>query len=212
MEKVLQGLLKFQEEVFLQKKALFSSLSGQQTPRVLFVTCSDSRIDPSLLTQTEPGELFIIRNAGNLIHTYGAAIGGSTATLQYGVSVLQVKDIIVCGHTDCGAMKALLHPEKLQDLPAVKAWLQHADTTVRIVKDHYAHLQGDELFAATIRENVLVQLDHLKTHPAIASRLRKGNLRLHGWVYSIGTGDVWVYDWEKKDFVNPREHIQTQLA
>jgi carbonic anhydrase len=207
MEKVLKGLLKFQEEVFSKKKELFALLSGQQTPRVLFVTCSDSRIDPSMLTQTEPGELFIIRNAGNLIPAYGAAIGGSTATLEYGVSVLQVKDIIVCGHTDCGAMKALLHPEKLQDLPAVKAWLQHAETTVRIMKDHYAHLLGDELFAATIRENVLVQLDHLKTHPAIATRLRRGDLRLHGWVYSIGTGEVWVYDWEKKDFVNPRERM-----
>lgn len=205
MEKVLKGLLKFQEEVFSKKKELFGLLSGQQTPRVLFVTCSDSRIDPSLLTQTEPGELFIIRNAGNLIPTYGAAIGGSTATLEYGVSVLQVKDIIVCGHTDCGAMKSLLHPEKLQDLPAVKAWLQHAETTVRIMKDHFTHLQGEELFAATIRENVLVQLEHLKTHPAIATRLRRGDLRLHGWVYSIGTGEVWIYDWGKKDFVYPGE-------
>ena len=205
MEKVLKGLLKFQEEVFSKKKELFGLLSGQQTPRVLFVTCSDSRIDPSLLTQTEPGELFIIRNAGNLIPTYGAAIGGSTATLEYGVSVLQVKDIIVCGHTDCGAMKSLLHPEKLQDLPAVKVWLQHAETTVRIMKDHFTHLQGEELFAATIRENVLVQLEHLKTHPAIATRLRRGDLRLHGWVYSIGTGEVWIYDWGKKDFVYPGE-------
>ena len=179
-------------------------LSGQHTPRVLFVTCSDSRIDPTLLTQTDPGELFIIRNAGNLIPTYGAAIGGSTATLEYGVSVLQVKDIIVCGHTDCGAMNALLHPEKLQDLPAVKAWLQHAETTMRLMKDHYGHLRGDELFAAAIRENVLVQLDHLKTHPAVATRLRHGDLRLHGWVYSIGTGEVWAYDEQRKGFVNPK--------
>jgi len=204
MEKVLKGLIKFQKEVFSKKEELFASLSRQQTPKVLFVTCSDSRIDLSLLTQTDPGELFIIRNAGNLIPTYGAAIGGSTATIEYGVSVLQVNDIIVCGHTDCGAMKALLHPEKLEDLPAVKAWLQHAQTTMRIVKDHCAHLKGDELFAATIRENVLVQLDHLKTHPAVATRLRRGDLRLHGWVYSIGTGEIWVYDSEKKDFVNPR--------
>jgi len=208
MEKVLKGLLKFQKEVFSKKKELFASLSTQQKPSVLFVTCSDSRIDPSLLTQTDPGDIFIIRNAGNLIPTYGAAIGGSTATIEYGVSVLQVKDIIVCGHTDCGAMKGLLHPEKLQELPAVKAWLQHAETTVRIMKDHCAHLKGDELFAAIIRENVLVQLDHLKTHPAVATRLRKGGLRLHGWVYSIGTGEVWVYDWEKKDFVNPGDTIR----
>ncbi len=203
MEKVLKGLVRFQKKVFAKKEKLFASLSKQQNPSVLFITCSDSRIDPSLLTQTDPGDIFIIRNAGNLIPTYGAAIGGSTATIEYGVSVLQVKDIIVCGHTDCGAMKGLLHPKKLQDLPAVKAWLQHAETTVRIVKDHCAHLKGDELFAATIRENVLVQLDHLRTHPAVATRLRQGDLRLHGWVYSIGTGEVWVYDFEKKEFVDP---------
>ena len=203
MEKVLKGLLRFQKEVFAKKKKLFASLSKQQNPSLLFVTCSDSRIDPSLLTQTDPGDIFIIRNAGNLIPTYGAAIGGSTATIEYGVSVLQVKDIIVCGHTDCGAMKGLLHPEKLQKLPAVKAWLQHAETTVRMVNDHCAHLKGDELFAATIRENVLVQLNHLRTHPSVATRLRRGDLRLHGWVYSIGTGEVWVYDFKRKDFVNP---------
>ncbi len=202
MEKVLKGLMKFQREVFSKKKKLFASLSQQQTPSVLFVTCSDSRIDPSLLTQTDPGAIFIIRNAGNLIPAYGAAIGGSTATIEYGVAVLKVKDIIICGHTDCGAMKGLLHPEKLQNLPAVKAWLQHAEATVRIVKDHYAHLKDEALFAATIRENVLVQLDHLRTHPAVATRLRRGDLRLHGWVYSIGTGDVWVYDEQKKDFIN----------
>lgn len=100
MEKVLKGLIRSQEEVFSKKRALFALWSGQQTPRVLVVTCSDSRIDPALLTQTEPGDLFIVRNAGNLIPTYGAAIGGSTASLEYGVSVLQLKDIIVCGHTD----------------------------------------------------------------------------------------------------------------
>jgi carbonic anhydrase len=203
MEKVLKGLVRFQKEVFAKKKKLFVSLSKQQNPSVLFVTCSDSRIDPSLLTQTDPGDIFIIRNAGNLIPTYGAAIGGSTATIEYGVSVLQVKDIIVCGHTDCGAMKGLLQPEKLQELPAVKAWLQHAETTVRMAKDHCAHLKGDELFASIIRENVLVQLNHLRTHPAVATRLRRGDLRLHGWVYSIGTGEVWVYDEKKKDFVDP---------
>ena len=208
MEKVLKGLIRFQKEVFAKKKEVFDALSKQQKPSVLFVTCSDSRIDPSLLTQTDPGDLFIIRNAGNLIPTYGVAIGGSTATIEYGVSVLQVKDIIVCGHTDCGAMKGLLNPETLQELPAVKAWLQHAETTVRIVKDHYAHLKGDELFAATIRENVLVQLDHLRTHPAVATRLRRGDLRLHGWVYSIGTGEVWAYDFEKKEFVDPSKSKQ----
>ena len=113
MQQLLEGLVKFRRDIFDQKKDLFQQLSSQQDPDILFITCSDSRIDPSLLTQTNPGKLFIHRNAGNFIPTYGAAIGGSTATIEYGVSVLQVKDIVVCGHTDCGAMKALLNPDKL---------------------------------------------------------------------------------------------------
>ncbi len=203
MEKVLAGLVKFQKEVFERKQDLFQQLSRQQAPTVLFITCSDSRIDPSLITQTDPGDLFILRNAGNLIPTYGAAIGGSTATIEYAVSVLKVEHVIICGHTDCGAMKGLLHPEKLQDLPAVKSWLLQAETTMRIVKDHLGHLSEEKRFEETIKENVLVQLDHLRTHPAVATRLRKGDLYLHGWIYSIENGTVWAYDQEKKAFVTP---------
>ena len=201
MEKIHEGLLKFKRMVFEEKKELFQSLSHKQEPRCLFITCSDSRIDPTLLTQTDPGDLFILRNAGNIIPTYGAAIGGISATIEYAVAVLEVEEIIVCGHTDCGAMKALLHPEKLENLPAVKIWLQQAETTSRIVQDHYAHLSGAELFSATIKENVLVQLDHLRTHPSVATRLRRNDLRLHGWVYSIPTGEVWTYNFEKKKFM-----------
>ena len=201
MEKLIEGLRVFQQQVFQEKQELFQTLSRQQDPRALFITCSDSRVDPTLLTQTDPGELFILRTAGNLIPTYGAANGGSTATVEYALSVLNVPDIIICGHTDCGAMKALLHPENLEDLPAVKIWLQQAETTQRIVGDHFADLEGDELFAATIKENVVVQLDHLCTHPSVATKLRTGDVRLHGWVYSIESGVVWTYDFEKKEFI-----------
>ena len=203
MQELLAGLVKFQREIFHQKKDLFRQLSSSQQPDILFITCSDSRIDPTLMTQTNPGKLFILRNAGNFIPTYGAAIGGSTATIEYGVSVLQVKDIVVCGHSDCGAMKALLHADKLDNLPAVKVWLQQAEITKRIVADHYRHLSGDELFMATIKENVLVQLGHLRTHPSVATRLRKGDLRLHGWVYSIASGEVWIFDKDRNEFVVP---------
>ncbi len=202
MQKLLDGLRIFQRRVFQEKEELFHSLSNQQSPNVLFVTCSDSRIDPTLLTQTEPGDLFILRTAGNFIPTYGAAIGGSTATVEYAVSVLNVSDIIICGHTDCGAMKALLHPEKLESLPAVKVWLQQAETTQRIAGDHFSHLSGDELFTETIKENVVVQLDHLRTHPSVATRLKNASVQLHGWVYSIESGDVWTYDFERKQFIS----------
>jgi carbonic anhydrase len=202
MEKLVEGFKKFQAEVFGGKRELFRRLSQSQEPRALFITCSDSRIDPTLLTQAEPGELFILRNAGNIVPSYGGVLGGSTATIEYAVAVLGVKHVIVCGHTDCGVMRALLHPETIEDLPAVKNWMVQAETTRRIVRENYTELRGDALLVATIQENVRAQLDHLKTHPAIAVALRRGTLTLHGWVYSIPTGDIWVYDEEKSAFVS----------
>lgn len=202
MEKLVEGFKKFQTEIFGAKRELFSRLSEGQTPRALFITCSDSRIDPTLLTQAEPGELFILRNAGNIVPSYGETMGGSTATIEYAVAVLGVKHIVVCGHTDCGVMRALLHPESVEDLPAVKSWMIQAETTRRIVRENYADLKGEELLVTTIQENVRIQLDHLKTHPAVAVRLRRGTLTLHGWVYSIPTGDIWAYDDDKDVFVS----------
>ena len=205
MEKLVEGFKKFQAEVFGAKRELFSRLSEGQTPRALFITCSDSRIDPTLLTQTEPGELFILRNAGNIVPSYGETMGGSTATIEYAIAVLGVKHVIVCGHTDCGVMRALLHPESVEDLPAVRSWMVQAETTRRIVRENYADLKGDDLLVTTIQENVRIQLDHLKTHPAVAVRLRRRTLTLHGWVYSIRTGDIWAYDEDKDAFVSLAE-------
>ena len=200
MEKLVEGFKRFQSEVFRAKRELFTRLSQKQEPRALFITCSDSRIDPTLLTQTEPGELFILRNAGNIVPSYGGVLGGSTATIEYAVAVLGVKHVIVCGHTDCGVMKALLHPETVEHLPAVKNWMVHAEATRRIVRENYVDLKGEELLVATIQENVRVQLSHLRTHPGVAARLRRGTLTIHGWVYSIPTGDIWTYDDEKGVF------------
>jgi carbonic anhydrase len=201
MEKLIEGFKKFQSEVFRAKKRLFDQLAHQQNPRALFITCSDSRIDPCLMTQTEPGELFILRNAGNLIPSYGTTVGSTTATIEYAVGVLGIKNIIVCGHTDCGVVKAILDPKQVDDLPAVKAWLTQAEATRRVVKENYAHLKGEDLLVATIQENVRIQLEHLQTHPTVAAKLRRGALELHGWVYSIATGEVWAYDFRKDRFV-----------
>ena len=200
MERLVEGFKKFQSEVFRAKRDLFTRLSQKQEPRALFITCSDSRIDPTLLTQTEPGELFILRNAGNIVPSYGAMMGGSTATIEYAVSVLGVKHVIVCGHTDCGVMKAILHPETVENLPAVKNWVGEAEATRRIVRENYPDLREEDLLVATIQENVRVQLSHLRTHPGVAARLRRGTLTIHGWVYSIPTGDIWAYDDEKGVF------------
>jgi carbonic anhydrase len=202
VEKLIEGFKKFQSEVFLVKKKLFGQLAHQQQPQVLFITCSDSRIDPCLLTQTEPGELFILRNAGNIVPSYGTTVGSTTATIEYAVGVLGIRNIIVCGHTDCGVAKALLDPDHVGDLPAVKAWLTQAEATRRVVKENYAHLNGEALLVATIQENVRIQLEHLQTHPTVAAKLRRGALHLDGWVYSIPTGEVWAYDFRKDRFVS----------
>src|SRR5919205_3996391 len=153
MQKWIQGIHRFQQENFRPLQGLFEQLSRGQNPETLFITCSDSRIDPNLLTRSQPGDLFILRNAGNIVPPHGAASGGEAATIEFAVAALGVRDVIVCGHSHCGAMKGLLQPEAVAALPTVSSWLQHAETTRRIVQDNYAHLEGDRLLTAAIEEN-----------------------------------------------------------
>ncbi|MBA4062835.1 MAG: carbonate dehydratase [Isosphaera sp.] len=206
MQRLIQGIHQFRQDTFRPLQGLFEELAKGQNPDTLFITCSDSRIDPNLLTQSKPGDLFILRNAGNIVPPNGAANGGEAATIEFAVAGLGVRDVVVCGHTHCGAMKGLLEPEAVAALPAVADWLRHAETTTRIVRDNYAHLSGTPLLTATAQENVLVQLEHLRTLPAVASRLVKGDLKLHGWVYKIETGEVFAYDPQPGQFVPLAEY------
>ena len=205
MEKIVKGLRRFQEDVFPEREDDFRRLGSGQNPDVLLVTCSDSRIDPALLMQTKPGELFICRNAGNIIPSHGDVNGGVSATIEYAVMALNVKYIIVCGHSDCGAIKGVLYPELVARMPNVARWLHHADAAAHILRENYAHLEGPALFRAAIEENVLAQLENLETHPCVASRLRKGDLQIHGWVYEIETGHVTEWDPGQKRFVALRD-------
>src|SRR4051812_25228061 len=150
MQKLIQGIHQFREENFRPLQGLFEELSKGQTPETLFITCSDSRIDPNLLTRSKPGELFILRNAGNIVPPHGAGNGGEAATIEFAVAALGVKDIILCGHSHCGAMRGLLEPAAVTSLPTVSSWLSHAETTRRIVHDNYSHLEGDKLLTATV--------------------------------------------------------------
>lgn len=202
MEKLIKGIHKFQTTYFNKNIPLFKKLSTGQNPMALVITCSDSRVSPEMITQADPGDLFILRIAGNVVPPYGASKGGGVeSTVEYAASVLGVKDIIICGHTQCGVMQALLNPESVKELPAVSNWLSHAESTRRIVKDSYSHLEYEALLRATVEENVLVQLENLRTHPAVAVRLAKGDLQLHGWVYKIETGEVFNYDPEEEQFM-----------
>jgi carbonic anhydrase len=202
MQKLVKGIHEFQNGIFRKQRELFERLAQGQSPETLFITCSDSRVNPNLLTQTDPGDLFILRNAGNIIPPYGAVLGGEAATIEYAVSVVGVKDIIVCGHSLCGAMGALIQPDGTQHSPAIAAWLNHAEATRRIMKENYAHLEGAKLQTATVEENVLVQLENLRTHPCVAAGLSRGSLKLHGWVYKIETGQVFAFDPDSQQYLS----------
>ena len=210
MAHLIQGLHHFQEQVFQSKKELFERLGQGQSPETLFITCSDSRIVPSLITHTDPGELFIIRNAGNIIPPHGAANGGEGAAVEYAVKALGVKHIVVCGHSHCGAMKGLLAPESLTELPTVANWLSHAEPTRCILHENYGNLADSEKLNVAIQENVLCQLENLRTLPSVASKLVQGGLTLHAWVYKIETGDVLAYEPVEGQFLPLSQQIEIE--
>jgi carbonic anhydrase len=201
IERILQGLKRFQKRVYPKHREFFQELAHGQRPEALFITCADSRIDPCMLTQTKPGKLFICRVIGNIVPIYPKTVGGVSATIEYAVGVLGVSDVIVCGHTDCGVMKGVLNREALKSRPNVTAWLRHAHSARRAAEKSEGQLAGPELLLSLTELNVIEQLKNLRTHPAVAARLRQGNLRLHGWVYHIGLGIVTAYDPDRNRFL-----------
>lgn len=190
MRTVLHGARHFQQKVFPSHRNRFEQLAAGQSPSTLFITCSDSRIVPHLLTQTAPGELFVLRNAGNLVPPYTAVHTGEAATIEYAVEVLQVREIIVCGHSHCGAIAGLLNPESLEKLPAVKHWLKHAQATYQLFKDPPPETPHFEIVPSAVQHNVVTQLAHLRTYPAVKKAESRGLLSLHGWFYRFETGEI----------------------
>lgn len=201
VERILRGVSRFQKRVYPKHRELFQKLALQQRPSALFITCADSRIDPCLLTQTKPGELFICRVIGNIVPRYPQSIGGVSATIEYAVGVLGVPDVIVCGHTDCGVMKGVLNAGALKPLRNVSAWLRHAQPARRAVSKLRGKLSASEFLLAVTESNVIEQLANLRTHPAVSVGLDQGNLNLHGWVYHIAAGAVTTYDASAKRFL-----------
>jgi carbonic anhydrase len=201
MKNLLKGYLHFRKDVFPQMKNHFHLLAESQAPDVLFITCADSRVVPNLILQTEPGDLFISRNVGNVVPPSGETPGGITSTLEYAVEVLKVRHVIICGHSDCGAVKAVLDKKNLSRLPITEKWLKYVEAAWQYrdpsdpLGDHKAE------HTALIHANVIAQLHNLKTHPEVASGLSKGTLQVHGWYYDIMTGTIEAYDENSRKFV-----------
>ena len=211
MDKLVTGLKAFSKTGFEGNRKLFKELEGGQAPEALLITCSDSRIDPNLITQTLPGDLFICRNAGNIVPPHSPITGGITASIEYAVAVLNVPHIIICGHSDCGAMKGAMNPEALKSLPHVSNWLGHSSAALARVKARNGgELTSDKLLDLT-RENVIQQMKHLETHPTVAAKLATGDLEIHGWVYDIGKGTVSCYDQGSGNFVSVEDRYASIL-
>ena len=208
MKKLIRGLDKFRQTYVSSHQELFEQLAHGQKPRVLFVACSDSRVDPNLITDTDVGELFVIRNAGNIIPPYGAANGGEGGTIEYAISALGIEQVVICGHSNCGAMKGLLKLNKLQkDMPLVYDWLKHAEATRRLVMENYPNYKDKDLMDMLVAENVLVQIDNLKTYPIVKARMHQGRLKIYAWVYNIETGNVLAYDARTHTYIPPEGQL-----
>jgi carbonic anhydrase len=194
MKKLIAGALHFQQEIFPRHRERYQELASSQSPRWLFITCSDSRVQPNVMVQAGPGELFICRNAGNIVPAHSDASGGVSATIEYAVQVLNVKHIIVCGHSDCGAMKAVLHPDKVAKLPAVAKWVAYAERARAVVLESPNGDSEPQLLERLTQENVVAQLDNLRTLPCVAAKLKSRALEIHGWLYDIANGQFRVWD------------------
>ncbi len=192
------GVVKFQRHVYPHKKALFQKLAKGQSPQALFITCADSRVEPSLIVQTEPGQLFVDRNAGNFIPPFHGENASEAAGIEYALEVLHIRNIIICGHTDCGAMKAVWHPESAEELKCVKNWLVNGkDARKRAMAKK---LPEERQLQEITERNVVVQLEHLRTYPSVARALAAGKLEIAGWVYDIEHGKVLEYHAEGDEF------------
>lgn len=203
MQKLVEGIHHFRSNYFAENQSLFARLaSNGQSPETLFITCSDSRVVPNLITNSAPGDLFIVRNVGNIVPAVSrGVIGGVAAAIEYAVQVLEVQNIVICGHTQCGAIDAILEPERTRHLDFVSRWLGESATIPALLREKYAHLTGEERLVAAAEENVLVQLENLRSYTFVSQRLEEGKLKLAGWVFKIATAQVFSYDPLLQQFV-----------
>lgn len=186
MDDLTEGVRRFKQHLFPPRAELFARLAGHHRPTTLFIGCSDARVVPELICASEPGELFVIRTAGNFVPPHSPGADAIAASVEYAVAVLGVSAVVVCGHSACGAMTAVADGHDLTGAPAVAAWLRHADVSPAAA--------GTYTVDALIRRNVLVQLANLAGHPSVARALATGAITLHGWVYDIATGTVEELD------------------
>lgn len=197
------GIHHLRSNYFAENQSLFERLAAEeQNPETLFITCSDARVVPNRITSAAPGELFIVRNVGNIVPAISRGmIGGVAAAIEYAVEVLNVENIVICGHTQCGAIDAILDPSRVHHLGFVSRWLRESEAIPHLLRDQYAHLVGESRLVAAAEENVLAQLENLRSYPFVSKRLEAGTLKIAGWMFKIATAQVFAYDPKAEQFV-----------
>ena len=216
---LLNGVHHFSTEIFPQNQAMFADLALGQAPHTLFITCADSRVSPGMITQNAPGNLFVLRNIGNIVPAYGEMLGGVSAAIEYAILALGVENIIVCGHSDCGAMKAMLDPveNKLPTMPTVSTWLRSAEAALAVTRALMPPDPPDpgppspgrqDVLPTLVEQNVLLQLAHLRTHPPVAAGLAEGRLTVQGWVYDIRHGVIRVLDEQTRRTISVEQAME----
>jgi carbonic anhydrase len=206
LERLIDGVQRFQSDVFPQQAEKFAqAASEKQSPHTLFITCADSRIDPIAITSSSTGEIFVARNIGNMVPAYGEMLGGVSAVIEFAVSSLGVRHVVICGHSHCGAMQGLLDPASVASMPTVESWLHNAHAALAVAESlhHQPHKtkREESLVDVLTEQNVLLQMQHLKTHPSVAGAIAKDQLTISGWIYNIGTGEVRVATDGEKTFM-----------
>jgi carbonic anhydrase len=205
MQKLIEGIHRFRNQYWSENRELFERLAEHgQSPEALFITCCDSRVDPVVITHGKPGDLFIVKNMGNFVPPYSENPlegTGVAAAVEYAVVHLHVRDIVVCGHSDCGAMKALYKDRAhYAGTPHIGEWLKYGDRTMRVVTANYPELSREERLEITSEENVLIQIENLRTYPVVREAAREGKLHVHAWYFDIGTGRVYSYSPVKEQY------------
>jgi len=202
LDKLKEGVRKFRTDVYPKHADLYTRAAVEaQRPHTLFIACADSRVDPNEITQSGPGEVFVLRNIGNMVPAYGEMLGGNSAVIEFAVSALKVRHVVICGHSDCGAMKALLAPDTTRSMPTVTSWLTNAKAALTVAETlHTKSEWRRDMLSLLTEQNVLLQLQHLKTHPAVAGAMALGELTVSGWVYDIGKGQVSIAEDGQRTF------------
>ena len=201
-KKLLDGVIKFKDDFFKEHKQIFQNLSSSQNPHTLYIGCSDSRVVPDIIAQTMPGELFVVRNIANMVPPYNEnsySFRCTASIIEYAVEILEVENIVICGHSNCGGCKALYYSdEKLNSLPNVKQWLKLGESIKKRVLGKNLSIEEREF--QTEQLNIVQQLENILTYPFVEERVDSGKIKLYGWYYVIETGDVFNYNFDKKEF------------